>query len=294
MLPAMVLGMLAGAVFGFVPGTVLGWVGSSVGQTVAFVIGRYLLREPVASYLTRQFPQWTAIDRALETEAWKLVTLLRLSPLAPWNVLNYALAVTAVPLSKYVFASSLAIMPYLALFTYAGSLARSLADVFAGKTNLDGRATVIVAVVSGLVMLLVVWYTTHVSRRAIAQALMSHANSLPPELMTDADVIALLRVADVVEAGADGEDEDADERNSEFAAMGTAPTSPNARRKDSGPESTSLLSKDVEMGPWPGGTTGIHDHETNGSLSPTRAWAHSAARQRAPLISAEVTITPQD
>lgn len=42
---------------------------------------RYLLRELVVSYLTRQFPKWTAIDKALETEGWKLVTLLRLSPI---------------------------------------------------------------------------------------------------------------------------------------------------------------------------------------------------------------------
>lgn len=70
---------------------------------------RYLLRELVVTYLTRQFPKWTAVDRALESEGWKLVTLLRLSPIAPWNVLNYALSVTAVPLGPYVAASSLAV-----------------------------------------------------------------------------------------------------------------------------------------------------------------------------------------
>ena len=70
---------------------------------------RYLLRELVTTYLTRQFPKWTAIDAALEAEGWKLVTLLRLSPIAPWNVLNYALAVTAVPLAPYFIASSLAV-----------------------------------------------------------------------------------------------------------------------------------------------------------------------------------------
>jgi uncharacterized membrane protein YdjX (TVP38/TMEM64 family) len=63
----------------------------------------------VVQYLTKQFPKWTAIDKALESEGWKLVTLLRLSPIAPWNVLNYALSVTAVPLVPYVIASSLAV-----------------------------------------------------------------------------------------------------------------------------------------------------------------------------------------
>lgn len=145
MLPAMVMAMAAGAVFGMLYGSLLVWVGSSVGQTVAFVVGRYLLRELVVQYLTKQFPKWTAIDKALETEGWKLVTLLRLSPIAPWNVLNYALAVTAVPLGPYVIASSLAILPYLLLFVYFGSLARNLADIFTGKAGLDSTTTMAMA-----------------------------------------------------------------------------------------------------------------------------------------------------
>lgn len=287
MLPAMVLGMLAGAVFGFVPGTLLGWVGSSVGQTLAFVAGRYLLREAVASYLTRQFPQWTAIDRALESEAWKLVTLLRLSPLAPWNVLNYALAVTAVPLGKYALASSLAIVPYLALFTYAGSLARSLADVFAGETGLDARSTLIVAAISSVLMVLGVWYTTRVSRRAIVQALMSHGSGLPPELTSDADVIALLRVADVVDEVEEARSPGAWPPGPDPTVAG--PTTPKSnRRKDSGPEGSAfLLAKDVEMA--------AVSHDGAGALSPARNWAHSAARQRsAPLAEFHAAAAAQD
>jgi uncharacterized membrane protein YdjX (TVP38/TMEM64 family) len=109
MLPAMVMAMAAGAVFGMVFGMLVAWVGSSVGQVIAFVAGRYLLRELVLGYLTRQFPKWTAVDRAMATDGWKLVTLLRLSPIAPWNILNYALAVTSVPLGAYTLASCLAV-----------------------------------------------------------------------------------------------------------------------------------------------------------------------------------------
>lgn len=109
MLPAMVMAMASGAIFGMVFGSLLSWFGSSVGQIIAFGIGRYLLREIVLSYLSRQFPKWTAIDRAMVTDGWKLVTLLRLSPIAPWNVLNYALSVTSVPLTAYTVASSLAV-----------------------------------------------------------------------------------------------------------------------------------------------------------------------------------------
>lgn len=57
-------------------------------------VGRYLLRRMVVGWMSRQFPKWQAVDGAISKEGWKLITLLRLSPIIPWNLLNYALAVT--------------------------------------------------------------------------------------------------------------------------------------------------------------------------------------------------------
>ncbi|KDD72781.1 hypothetical protein H632_c2907p0, partial [Helicosporidium sp. ATCC 50920] len=202
MFPAIVMGMASGAVFGVTVGLLLAWAGTCIGQTITFVLGRYLLRDVVKTYLSRHFPKWTAIDRAMASEAWKLVTLLRLSPIAPWNVLNYALAVTAVPLPAYAVASGLAVLPYLALFAYFGSLARDMADVFSGEAAaLDPTAQIAVAIGSGVLVLVAVWYTTHVSRRAVAEALRAHADQLPPELTSDAEVMELLMASTL----ADGE-----------------------------------------------------------------------------------------
>ena len=192
MLPAMVMAMASGAIFGIFGGALLSWIGSSSGQVIAFIIGRYLLRDIVISYLTAQFPKWTAVDRALVTDGWKLVTLLRLSPIAPWNILNYALSVTSVPLTAYTVASSLAIMPYLFLFVYFGSMARSLADIFTGAAGLDTSSTIIMGIVSCAAMVGIVWYTTHISRKAVNTALRHHAEELPPELTGDEDVVTLL------------------------------------------------------------------------------------------------------
>eukprot|EP00887_Chlorella_sp_A99_P001185 scaffold14.g1185.t1 len=226
MLPAMVMAMAAGAIFGLVAGTALAWVGSSLGQTIAFVAGRYLLREMVLTYLTRQFPNWSAIDRAMETEGWKLVTLLRLSPIAPWNILNWACRraggvkggdgcrrglssgvgrgstsrllgadarVTSVPLLDYAVSSAFSILPYLILFVYFGSVARNMADIFSGKAGLlDARATVGMAVGGGASIVGVVWYTTHISRKAIAKAL--SAQGLAEEIVHDEEIADLLRV----------------------------------------------------------------------------------------------------
>jgi uncharacterized membrane protein YdjX (TVP38/TMEM64 family) len=193
MFPAMVMAMAGGAVFGLVAGTILTWLGSSIGQIIAFIIGRYLLRESVKSYLTKQFPKWIAIDRAMEQEGWKLVILLRLSPIAPWNILNYALSVTGLRILPYTWASSIAIIPYLVMFVYFGSLARDMADIFTGEAaGFDSSATIIMAIVSAALIIVLVWYTTHISRRAIGEALMTHADELPSELTEDAEVVNLL------------------------------------------------------------------------------------------------------
>jgi uncharacterized membrane protein YdjX (TVP38/TMEM64 family) len=196
MLPAMVMAMSAGAIFGIVAGVLLSWLGSSVGQVIAFIAGRYVFRDVVVSYLTRQFPKWTAIDSAMSREGWKLVTLLRLSPIAPWNILNYALSVTSVPFSTYTIASSLSILPYLVLFVYFGSMARNLADIFTGEAKIDTRATLAMGIGSGIALGGFVWYATHVSRKAMGEALRDHADNLPREIIDDEEVAHLLSVGE--------------------------------------------------------------------------------------------------
>ena len=68
---------------------------------------RYLLRDAVVAWLAARFPKWPAIDAALSREGWKLVTLLRLSPLVPWNVLNYALSVTGAATMQLISSDAL-------------------------------------------------------------------------------------------------------------------------------------------------------------------------------------------
>lgn len=63
-------------------------------QVIAFVIGRYLLRDAVVANVTSRYAKFNAIDTALSREGWRLVVMMRLSPLVPWNVLNYLLSIT--------------------------------------------------------------------------------------------------------------------------------------------------------------------------------------------------------
>ena len=56
-------------------------------QVLAFLLGRYLLRDLVASYLEARVPRFRAMDAGIEEDGWKLVLLLRLSPVLPHNLM---------------------------------------------------------------------------------------------------------------------------------------------------------------------------------------------------------------
>jgi len=71
-------------------------------------------------------------------------------------------------------------------------MARNLADVFTGETGLDTKTTVVMACASGVALVGFVWYATHISRKAMGDALREHADELPPELTHDEDVVSLL------------------------------------------------------------------------------------------------------
>ena len=67
-----------------------------IGETVSFLLGRFLLRKWVAE-LTADWPMWAALNAALREDGWKLVLLLRMSPAMPFSVINYALGSSSLP-----------------------------------------------------------------------------------------------------------------------------------------------------------------------------------------------------
>lgn len=69
-----------------------------LGETVSFLLGRFLLRKWVAE-LTSDWPMWAALNAALMEDGWKLVLLLRMSPAIPFSVINYALGSSSLPVS---------------------------------------------------------------------------------------------------------------------------------------------------------------------------------------------------
>ena len=135
MLPGSVLTLGAGFLFGVPVGLLSAWTGASQGACAAFLVGRTLARDWVARKVSSN-PKFAAVDEAVGREGFKIVLLLRLSPVFPFNFLNYALGLTKVSFGKYALASLLGMLPGGLMYVYFGSAARSLADVCKGRTKI--------------------------------------------------------------------------------------------------------------------------------------------------------------
>ena len=121
-LPGSVLTLGAGAAFGLWKGFVLVSIGSTVGATASFLVGRFLLRDWVSRRLEK-IPAFAAVAGAVGQEGWKVVLLTRLSPVLPFNLLNYGYGLTTVGLGEYALASWIGMMPGTLLYVYLGAAA---------------------------------------------------------------------------------------------------------------------------------------------------------------------------
>ena len=127
----------AGALFGVVQGSILVSVASTLAATCSFLIGRYLARDKVAKLIDGQ-PKFKAVDKAVAQEGWKIVGLVRLSPIFPFVFLNYAFGVTKVKLWEYVLASWIGMMPGTVMYVYFGFIGREAATA-AGASASGGQ-----------------------------------------------------------------------------------------------------------------------------------------------------------
>jgi len=130
--PAEFLSIAAGFLFG-AWGFPLVVVAATTGAVLAFLVSRYAVRMRLRRFL-RDKPRYAAIDRAVAEEGWKIVALLRLNPLVPFNLQNYFFGATDVGFVPYAVATFLGIMPGAAFYVYLGTLGRE-AGSGAGATR---------------------------------------------------------------------------------------------------------------------------------------------------------------
>lgn len=94
-------------------------------SVVAFLAARHLGGDRIRAFLDRR-PKYRAFDRAVGEEGWKVVALVRLSPIMPFNLQNYAFAVTAVPFWPYLVGTVAGLAPGTALYVYLGIFGKGL------------------------------------------------------------------------------------------------------------------------------------------------------------------------
>jgi len=161
LVPASVLTVAGGAVFGLVRGVVFSLGGALLGSSVAFLLGRYVARRVIERKLAAM-PRFVAIDRAVAAEGRRIVFLLRLSPIVPFNFLNYALGVSRISFKDFSIAS-VGMLPGAVMYAYAGKVTGE-ALALAGQAEVPKNASYYAVLVAGLAATLAA--TTVITRTA--------------------------------------------------------------------------------------------------------------------------------
>jgi uncharacterized membrane protein YdjX (TVP38/TMEM64 family) len=129
--PGSVLTIGAGFAFGLWKGFVAVSAGSTLGAALAFLVARFIARDKIER-IARRNEKFRRIDNAIGKQGAKLILLLRLSPIIPFNLSNYFYGLTAVKFWPYVVASWIGMMPGTFLYVYLGTAGKAAASAAAG------------------------------------------------------------------------------------------------------------------------------------------------------------------
>ena len=171
-LPGSILTLGAGVLFGLVGGTITVSISSTVGACAAFLIGRTFAREWIAARIAKN-RRFAAVDEAVGKQGFKIVLLTRLSPIFPFNMLNYAYGLTKVRFGTYALASWIGMLPGTVMYVYLGTLFGSLAKLAAGQ---ERQKTVMEWVFFGVglaVAVAVAVLVARVARKALKEAVVT-------------------------------------------------------------------------------------------------------------------------
>lgn len=161
LVPGSLITLGTGFLLGVGWGMVAVSIGSTLGAVAAFLAGRTLARERVRAWIAGR-PRFQAVDRVVETGGLEIVLLTRLSPLFPYNFLNYAYGLTAVRFRDYLLGSWAGMLPGTLLYVVLGSTAQALASLGAS----DRRRSALEWLAFGVGLLATVAVTWIVARRA--------------------------------------------------------------------------------------------------------------------------------
>lgn len=149
-------------------GTVAVSIGSTIGCICAFLLGNTLVRGWVETKVTN-YKIFAALDTAIATKGWLIVLLLRLSPVIPFNLLNYALGLTKVGLIEYALCSWIGMLPATVVYVYIGTTLSDLAQIISGDIDPDPLTTIlfVVGLIATVIALVIVTYFAKVQIQKI-------------------------------------------------------------------------------------------------------------------------------
>jgi uncharacterized membrane protein YdjX (TVP38/TMEM64 family)/rhodanese-related sulfurtransferase len=151
--PGALFGLAGGVLFGPVWGGLLNLAGATLGATAAFLVARYLAAEWVRRKAGGRLEQ---LIKGVEAEGWRFVALMRLLPLVPFNLLNYVLGLTRIPIFAYILASLICMVPGALAYAWLG---------FAGREAVAGNEGAIRYGLMGLALLAALAFVPRLLRR---------------------------------------------------------------------------------------------------------------------------------
>jgi uncharacterized membrane protein YdjX (TVP38/TMEM64 family) len=167
LIPGALLTLGGGILYGLFWGSVYVIFAATLGAILAFLIGRYFARDWVCQRL-RKYPHFCSIDAAVARNGARVVLLTRLSPIFPFNLLNYAFGVTGIPLKDY-FLGSLGMIPGTVMYVYIGAVMEDIA-VLGHPSAMGMRAQILQWVLRGIGLgatVAITVFLTHVAKGAL-------------------------------------------------------------------------------------------------------------------------------
>lgn len=169
-IPGSLLTLKGGCLFGFLWGSIYVLIAATIGAIFAFIVGRYISREWVCQQIGNK-PKFKAIDKAVAKNGFKIVFLTRLSPIFPFNLLNYAFGVTQVSLKDYIL-GSVGMIPGTAMYVYMGSLIGEIAmnNPSIPKNPETQLVQLLLRVFTLITTVLVTFYVAQVAKKALNES----------------------------------------------------------------------------------------------------------------------------
>jgi len=164
--PASVLTLAAGYVWGPVQGLLTVWPAAVVGAQLAFWIGRFVARDAVHRRL-ESLPSFDQLEAGLKDDAASINFWLRLSPVIPFNVLNYTMGVSPISSARYALTTAVGILPGTAMYVYLGSSIDNVQSLLDGTVQPTPASQLMFWAGLAVTIGLTVWLTRR-ARRVLA------------------------------------------------------------------------------------------------------------------------------